>query len=242
LHLFGEGDRLLQMNSPSISIVIPVLNEAPRLERTLSGLASQADELVLVDGGSLDGSAHLARQLGARVVELGRSGRALQMNAGAALSSGDILVFVHADVELPVSWRNDVMKALSADQSWGRFDVLLQSERWLVRLIGAAMNLRSRLTGIATGDQAMFMTRNAWNTVGGFPSIPLMEDVALSRRLKQTVGRPACLRSTVQVSARRWHEKGVWRTVFLMWSLRALYWAGVSPQRLHAWYYGRPAS
>lgn len=230
------------MNSPSISIVIPVLNEAARLERVLSGLVSQADELVVVDGGSLDASVHLARQLGARVVELGRAGRALQMNAGAALSSGDILVFVHADVELPVSWRSDVENALSSDKSWGRFNVLLQSKRPLVRLVGSAMNLRSRLTGIATGDQVMFMTRHAWNAVGGFPSIPLMEDVALSRRLKQTVGRPECLRSTVQVSARRWHEKGVWRTVFLMWTLRALYWAGVSPARLHAWYYGRPAS
>jgi rSAM/selenodomain-associated transferase 2 len=230
------------MKSPSISVVIPVLNEAARLERTLSGLVSQADELVVVDGGSLDASVHLARQLGARVVELGRAGRALQMNAGAALGSGDILVFVHADVELPVGWRSDVEKALSSDKSWGRFDVLLQSERPMVRLIGSAMNLRSRLTGIATGDQVMFMTRHAWNAVGGFPSIPLMEDVALSRRLKQMLGRPACLRSTVQVSARRWHEKGVWRTVFLMWTLRALYWAGVSPARLHAWYYGRSAS
>jgi rSAM/selenodomain-associated transferase 2 len=230
------------MNAPSISIVIPVLDEAARLERMLSGLVSQADELVVVDGGSQDGSVDIACQLGARVVELGRAGRALQMNAGATLCSGDILVFVHADVELPVGWRRDVENALNSGRCWGRFDVLLQSERPMVRLVGSAMNLRSRLTGIATGDQVMFMTRHAWNAVGGFPSIPLMEDVALSRRLKQMVGRPACLRNTVQVSARRWHERGVWRTIFLMWTLRALYWAGVSPSRLSAWYYGRPAS
>lgn len=225
----------------SLSIVIPVLNEATRLEHLLPVLIAQSDELVVADGGSSDGSADLARRLGARVVACERPGRALQMNAGAAVCSGDALVFLHADVELPEGWRGDVEAALRSGHSWGRFDVHLQSERLLVRLVARAMNVRSRLTGIATGDQVIFLSRQAWQRVGGFPSIALMEDVEISRRLKGIAGRPACLRARVKVSARRWHERGVWRTILLMWSLRVLYWFGVPPQTLHRWYYGRPA-
>ncbi len=225
----------------SLSIVIPVLNEATRLGHLLPALIAQSDELVVADGGSSDGSADLARRLGARVVACERPGRALQMNAGAAVCSGDALVFLHADVELPEGWRDDVEAALRSGHSWGRFDVHLQSERPLVRLVARAMNVRSRLTGIATGDQVIFLSRQAWQRVGGFPPIALMEDVEISRRLKRIAGRPACLRARVKVSARRWHERGVGRTILLMWSLRVLYWAGVSPDLLHRWYYGRPA-
>jgi rSAM/selenodomain-associated transferase 2 len=223
---------------PIVSLVIPVLNEAPNLERLLPRLAAlcPADEIIVVDGGSRDGSREVARLHGARVVSI-RRGRARQMNAGAAAARGEILVFLHADTQLPPKGPAAIQAAMEdAEVAGGRFDVRLDSRRPLLRLVGVLISLRSRLTGIATGDQAIFVRRSAFESLGGYANVPLMEDVEFTRRLKR-VGRIACLRLTVTTSARKWEQEGVLRTIGLMWLLRLLYWLGVPAERLHRWYY-----
>ena len=222
------------MAAHRLSIVLPVLNEAAGLGASLQALApllARGTELIVADGGSSDPSAALALAGGAQVVHAPR-GRALQMNAGAAQASGDVLLFLHADTVLPDGADALVSQALaSGAQVWGRFDVAITGRPRMLKLIAALMNLRSRLTGIATGDQAMFMTRAAFEAVGGFPAQPLMEDIEMSRRLLK-LSRPACLRAKVQTSGRRWESRGVWRTVLLMWRLRFAYWRGAAPERL----------
>ncbi|MDI1274666.1 TIGR04283 family arsenosugar biosynthesis glycosyltransferase [Polaromonas sp.] len=222
------------MAAARLSVVLPVLEEAAGLGAALQALAplrARGAEVIVADGGSSDGSAALAQAGGAQVVTASR-GRALQMNAGAAQARGDVLLFLHADTALPAGADALIGQAL-ADGShvWGRFDVSITGRPRLLRLIAALMNLRSRRTGIATGDQAMFMTRTAFDTVGGFPAQPLMEDIEMSRRLL-TLSRPVCLRARVQTSGRRWENRGVWRTVLLMWRLRFAYWRGAAPERL----------
>ena len=212
-----------------LSIVVPVLNEAERIAATLEGLAplrQRGHEVIVVDGASEDASAALAAPRCDRLLEAPR-GRALQLNAGARAASGDALVFLHADTRLPAH-ADELIAAALAEHLWGRFDVEIEGGHRALALVAAAMNLRSRLTGIATGDQAMFVRREHFP---GFPEIPLMEDVALSRLLRKR-GRPACLKSRVRTSARRWESRGVLRTVLLMWRLRALYALGVAPERL----------
>ena len=222
------------MAAHRLSIVLPVLNEAAGLGASLQALApllARGTELIVADGGSSDPSAALALAGGAQVVHAPR-GRALQMNAGAAQASGDVLLFLHADTVLPDGADALVSQALaSGAQVWGRFDVAITGRPRMLKLIAALMNLRSRLTGIATGDQAMFMTRAAFEAVGGFPAQPLMEDIEMSRRLLK-LSRPACLSAKVQTSGRRWESRGVWRTVLLMWRLRFAYWRGAAPERL----------
>jgi len=217
-----------------LSIVLPVLNEAAGLGAALQALAplrARGAELIVANGGSSDQSTALALAGSAQVVNAPR-GRALQMNAGAAQASGDVLLFLHADTVLPDSADALISEALaSGSPVWGRFDVTITGRPRMLRLIAALMNLRSRLTGIATGDQAMFMTRVAFEAVGGFPDQPLMEDIEMSRRLLH-LSRPACLSAKVQTSGRRWESRGVWRTVLLMWRLRFAYWRGASPERL----------
>ena len=180
----------------------------------------------MVDGGSEDRTAEIAAPLADRVLVAPR-GRARQMNAGAAVAKGDALVFLHADTRLPER-ADELIRAALERALWGRFDVAIDSPRALLCLVSWAMNLRSRLTGIATGDQAIFVRREAF---AGFPEIPLMEDVAFSREMKRK-SRPACLRERVRTSARRWEARGVLATIFLMWRLRLLYALGVPPQRL----------
>jgi len=225
-----------------VAIVMPVLNEAERLAQTLAQFGQRVADVIVVDGGSHDRSVAVALQTGARVTCSGR-GRARQMNAGAVLADhADVLLFVHADVQLPSDWMDALSRAIKQGAAWGRFDVLLDSPRPTLLLVGAMMNLRSRLTGIATGDQAIFITRSAWERSGPWPDVPLMEDIRMSNTLLRTVGPPACLNERVRVSARRWEQRGVVRTIVLMWTLRALHSLGVSPTRLHRWYYGaRPA-
>ena len=222
----------------SISVVMPVLNEAASITAAVANARGQAAECLVVDGGSTDRTAALARDAGAIVISAAR-GRALQMNAGAARACGEVLLFVHADCRLPDSAAHRIRAALSTGARWGRFDVRLDSPRRSLRMVAAMMNWRSRLTGIATGDQAIFMTRALFDTIGGFAPIPLMEDIDVSTRLCR-IARPACLRDRVLVSARRWEQRGVARTVTEMWLWRAAYAAGVSPERLHRLYYGRP--
>jgi rSAM/selenodomain-associated transferase 2 len=182
--------------------------------------------VIVVDGGSDDGTAQRAQALADRVLEAPR-GRALQMNAGARAAGGDVLVFLHADTRLPESAEADIFSALE-NRLWGRFDVKIEGAHPLLPVVAAAMNLRSRLTGIATGDQAIFARRSAF---GGFPEIPLMEDVAFSNAMRRA-GPPACLRSRVVTSGRRWESRGVLRTILLMWRLRWMYFCGGSPERL----------
>ena len=212
-----------------LAIVIPTLNEAARIRAALEALAplrARGHEVIVVDGGSEDATMALALPLATHVVKAPR-GRALQMNAGARAARGDALVFLHADTRLPAHADELVLGALERS-SWGRFDVEIEGRHRLLKTVAAAMNLRSRLTGIATGDQAIFVRRDAFP---GFPEIALMEDIALSRELKRR-GRPACLRERVRTSGRRWEARGVLRTIFLMWRLRLLYALGVAPQRL----------
>ncbi|MDO8384827.1 MAG: TIGR04283 family arsenosugar biosynthesis glycosyltransferase [Polaromonas sp.] len=199
--------------------------------QALAPLRTRGAEIIVADGGSSDPSAELALAGGARVVHAPR-GRALQMNAGAAQAHAEVLLFLHADTRLPANADELIREALAGGaRVWGRFDVAITGRPRMLRLIAVLMNLRSRLTGIATGDQAIFMTRAAFNAVGAFPAQPLMEDIEMSRRLLQ-LSRPACLRAKVQTSGRRWESRGVWRTVLLMWRLRFAYWRGAAPERL----------
>jgi rSAM/selenodomain-associated transferase 2 len=188
-----------------------------------------------VDGGSQDGTVELAAPLADRILVAAR-GRASQMNAGAAKARGDALLFLHADTRLPPDADRLIVERLAASgRAWGRFDVTIAGRHPLLVLVGVTMNLRSRLTGIATGDQAMFVTRAAFDHAGGFPNIPLMEDVALSSRLKR-IGRPLCLKERVVTSGRRWERHGVMRTILLMWRLRLAYFFGAQPADLARWY------
>jgi rSAM/selenodomain-associated transferase 2 len=219
--------------SARISIVMPVLNEAGTIGATLSALAAcrrAGAELVVVDGGSSDATASLAAGGAERVLSAPR-GRARQMNAGAARSRGELLLFLHADTLLPEGALGAIERAVDAGARWGRFDVSIAGASAMFPLIAALMNRRSRWSGIATGDQAMFVRRDTFEQVGGFPDQPLMEDIELSRRLRR-VGRPACLRPPVLTSGRRWERFGIWRTIWLMWRLRLLYWLGTPAERL----------
>jgi len=217
----------------TLSIIMPVLNEAAGIEtalRRLAPLRARGAELIVVDGGSSDGTAELAGLLADRVLSAPR-GRSLQMNAGAAVARGDLLLFLHADTRLPDQADSFVREALSrSGRAWGRFDVRFD-DGGLLRLVAIMMNTRSRATGIATGDQAMFMTRAVFDSVVGFPPIALMEDVALSARLKH-LSRPLCLSAHVTASARRWRRHGTLRTILLMWLLRLRYFLGADPALL----------
>jgi rSAM/selenodomain-associated transferase 2 len=218
---------------PALSIVIPALNEAAGIEATLRALQplrARGVELVLADGGSGDGTAALARTWVDVVADAPR-GRAVQMNAGAALARAEVLLFLHADTRLPPLADVLVLQAVASGACWGRFDVRIEGRPWVLRVVATLMNLRSRASGIATGDQAIFVTREAFERVGGIPAQPLMEDVEISRRLKR-LGRPACLSAKVCTSGRRWEQRGVWRTILLMWQLRWRYWRGESAARL----------
>lgn len=212
-----------------LSIVVPVRNEAlalPVLLENLRPLSRHGCEVLFVDGGSTDESVAMIECAGFKVVN-SQPGRAKQMNAGAAQANGQTLLFLHADTELPTSAVECVHQALSGNlHHWGRFDVCITGQHWMLRVVGHMMNLRSRWSGIATGDQAMFMTRMVFNSVGGFPDQALMEDIELSKRLLNW-SRPACIHRCVRTSGRRWETRGVWRTILLMWRLRWGYWRGV---------------
>ena len=225
------------MSAPaSLSIVVPVLDEAAMVVAVLGELAplrARGVELIVVDGGSTDDTVALARPHADAVIAAPR-GCARQMNAGAALARGDVLLFLHADTHLPPGADLVIREALTSVPSgsaWGRFDVDIDGRAGMLRVIAALMNRRSRWSGIATGDQAMFMTRAAYDAVEGVPDQPLMDDIEMSKRLGR-LGRPVCVRERVTTSGRRWEQCGVWRTILLMWRLRFLYWVGVDPRRL----------
>ena len=215
-----------------LSVIVPVLDEAGGIVAALAALAplrARGAEVVVADGGSRDTTVALAAPLADAIVTAPR-GRGSQMNAGAAVATGDVLVFLHADTRLPADADTLIRDGLErTGRVWGRFDVRIAGTHPLLRVIAAMMNLRSRLTGIATGDQAIFVTRAAFGA--GFPDIALMEDIAISRRLKR-VGPPLCIAGPVVTSGRRWERHGVIRTIMLMWSLRLAYWLGANPDWL----------
>lgn len=226
-------------SGPRWSIIVPVLNEAAGIEQALRRLAplrAQGAEVIVVDGGSSDATLALARPLADWVISAAR-GRAAQMNAGARWASGAALLFLHADTMLPAPAGPLLRRAL-ARRHWGRFEVAIDGAGPLLRLVAALMNLRSRLTGIATGDQAIFVRRDSFLALGGYAALPLMEDIEFCRRLKR-LGPPANLRMRVVTSGRRWERYGVWRTILLMWRLRLAYFLGADPSALARIYHGR---
>lgn len=213
----------------TLSIIVPALNEAANLASALMALAplrGQGVEVIVVDGGSSDDTMARAVPLADRVIVAPR-GRARQMNAGAAVARGRVLLFLHADTRLPA----DALPLLADIVGWGRFDVAIQGRSPWLKLVACMMNLRSRLTGIATGDQAIFVSRALFRAVGGFPDIPLMEDIALSKALKR-LEWPVCRAARVTTSGRRWETHGIWRTILLMWRLRLRYFMGADPAQL----------
>jgi rSAM/selenodomain-associated transferase 2 len=217
-----------------LSIVVPCLNEADVIVNALEALAplrARGAEVIVVDGGSSDGTVERAASLADRVIDAPR-GRASQMNAGAARARGEIMLFLHADTLLPESADALIVDGLKRSRrGWGRFDVVISGGNPLLRVVAWLMNVRSRLTGIATGDQAIFVTRSLFTAAGGYPEIALMEDIVLSKRLKR-FGRPLCLRHRLVASGRRWEKHGVVRTVLLMWRLRLAFWLGADPGKL----------
>ncbi len=224
-----------------LSIIVPVLDEEAILGECLArlqALRAAGAEVLVVDGGSKDRTRAIATPLADRVLEAPR-GRAAQMNAGARASRGEALLFLHADTVLPPDAGRSVATALSG-ADWGRFDVVISGSHPMLAVVAFFMNARSRASGIATGDQAMFMRRSAFEAVGGFPAIPLMEDVAISRALKH-LSPPACLRERVATSGRRWEKHGTLRTIWHMWRLRLDYALGADPETLARRYDGRSA-
>jgi rSAM/selenodomain-associated transferase 2 len=217
-----------------LSIIVPCLNEADNIAGTLAALAplrARGAEVIVVDGGSSDGTVERAASLADLVISAPR-GRASQMNAGAARARGEIMLFLHADTQLPESADALIVEGLNRSRrGWGRFDVAISGGNPLLRIVARLMNVRSRLTGIATGDQAIFATRSLFTAAGGYPEIALMEDIALCKQLKR-YGRPLCLRHRLVASARRWEKHGVVRTILLMWRLRLAYWLGADPGKL----------
>jgi rSAM/selenodomain-associated transferase 2 len=219
---------------PALTIIVPVLDEEADIAAALAALGDERQhghEVIVVDGGSSDRTVELARPLADKVLAAPR-GRAMQMNVGAAHAAGDVLLFLHADTRLPLNGGRLAIEGLrQSARSWGRFDVAIAGRSRMLRIVALLMNLRSRATGIATGDQAIFVARAAFAASGGYPDIPLMEDIALSHRLKR-MGRPLCLRTRVVTSGRRWDSRGVLRTILLMWRLRLSYFFGAEPAAL----------
>ena len=234
------------VSPPTVAVILPVFNEARHLEKSLSELlvGHPFDEVIVVDGGSTDASVEIVCKLmsadmtGSQPIPYliqAPRGRAQQMHAGAQVASADALLFLHADTTLPPDAVEQIRNAIRGDYPCGRFDVRLSGRHFLFRVIERLMNWRSRVSGIATGDQGLFVRRDVYCMLGGFAPIALMEDIELSTRLKW-VGKPARLRGPVIASSRRWEERGILRTILLMWALRFLYWLGVSPERLARWY------
>ena len=218
------------------SIIIPSLNESGRIGPTLDNVFSTAApheiEVLVSDGGSTDATLDIAGRYPVTVIN-GTPGRAIQMNRAAQQASGEWLIFLHADTSLPTDW---AVSIAHSDSQWGRFDVRLSGSQWLLRVVETSMNLRSCLTSVATGDQAMFFRRRFFENMGGYPPLPLMEDIAISKQARKQQ-KPACIKHPVITSSQRWEENGIVRTILSMWYLRLAYWSGVKVEKLHKLYY-----
>lgn len=220
-----------------LSIIIPILNEGEQALACVKGLAplrGAGHELILVDGGSDQLAAEQLLPWVDRLL-ISEPGRARQMNQGAQVAQAQVFWFLHADTQVAADAVAAILGAQSAGPAWGRFDIRLDDNSPLLSLVAHMMNLRSRWSGIATGDQGIFISRELFVQIGGFPDQALMEDIEISKRLKR-LRRPVCLRPRLLTSSRRWHQQGIFRTIVLMWGLRLAYWLGVSPQRLAAYY------
>lgn len=224
-----------EKTKPALSVVVPVLNEAAGLASIIENLGAHCRssihhiEVFFVDGGSDDDSVAIITGYGYSCISSDK-GRAKQMNAGAAQANADCFLFLHADSELPGGGLDEVIHTLR-DHQWGRFDIRVSGNAKMFVVISFFINWRSRLTGIATGDQGIFVRKSLFKNVGGFADQPLMEDIHISEKLGK-VSAPRCLRSRITTSGRRWQQKGIWKTIFLMWWLRLMYWFGVSPLKL----------
>jgi rSAM/selenodomain-associated transferase 2 len=217
-----------------LSIIIPVLNEAQHIQATLlplQPLRQRGHEIIVVDGGSGDDTIKQAQCLADNILTSAK-GRACQMNAGAAQAQGDVYWFLHGDTRAMPHADTLIEQALGSTTHWGRFNVRLSGTQVLFRVIETLMNLRSCLSGIATGDQGIFIRKNVFNELGGYPEIALMEDIALSQRLLKKIGRPACVRARLITSSRRWEQHGIIKTILLMWRMRLAYFFGASPESL----------
>jgi len=233
-------------NQQAISVIIPILNEGEGLANFLQKLSlfTGSDiELIFVDGGSQDDSLKQLEQFKKAntnvQISFSSKGRAVQMNRGAALAKGELLLFLHADSYLPLTAQNDLGLFYKSGHQWGRFDVKLNNSQWPFKIISWFINQRSRLTGISTGDQGIFVRRKIFDLLGGFPEQPLMEDVQLCIQLK-IIGKPYRIKNALLSSARKWEQEGIVSTVWLMWKLRAAYARGVSPEILVKQYYPSP--
>ena len=220
-----------------VSIIVPVLNDAAVLSKLLDQLQdirSLGHEVIVVDGGSHDDVVHVCEK---RVDQLihSASGRASQMNKGALQAKGDIFWFLHADSLIEAGCLDEILRLTQHEKVWGRFDVKLSGKDWRLRIVEFLMNWRSRLTCIATGDQGIFLTREAFNQVEGYKEIPLMEDIEISKALKK-ISTPFLPGQMITTSSRRWQSQGIFRTILLMWSLRLAYFLGISADRLSAYY------
>lgn len=214
------------------SVIIPTLNEEKSIQSCLLALQLLRNncEIIIADGDSIDNTHSLALPLADKVITSVK-GRAKQMNNGARYATGDILIFLHADTYLPENALQLIQQKINTTSQWGRFDIQLSGNSFMLKVIAQMMNWRSRLTGIATGDQVIFVTRLAFQTVGQYPEISLMEDIALCKALKK-ISRPVCLKNKVISSGRRWEHNGIYRTILLMWSLRLRYFFGTDPKIL----------
>lgn len=230
------------MESPSnqalkLSVIIPTLNEAAIIGSALESLRTLRGielEIIVVDGGSTDRSAEIALHFADKVL-IKPSGRAIQMNLGAKHATGNYLLFLHADTRVPLETLKILRQSFQRQCTWGRFDIRLTGQNPLFRVVEYCVNFRSRLTGIATGDQCIFVRRELFCRMGGYTEIPIMEDIALSKKLK-CFAAPVCLRQKITTSSRRWEQRGIFRTILLMWSLRLLYFLGTDPKTLARWY------
>lgn len=230
------------IEGPELSIIIPMLNEADRIEHALQRLKFMRErgvEIIVVDGGSDDASVSLAEPYVDLLIEAGEGiehNRALQMNAGAFHATGRILLFLHVDTQLPEQAYKLILDAMELPHVWGRFDVKLSGKYFMFRIIETMMNLRSGLTGVATGDQGIFIMRNIFEKIRGFPDYPIMEDIEISKRLRKKA-YPVCLKDKAITSSRRWEKNGIFKTISLMWWLRFLYFIGTHPRVLVNQYY-----